>query len=172
MLTKYSQKMRQVAQPTLKINDLCQDPMRDPGEMSTMPKQLRNITPLQRPEQFGDFFHFDIFYGSGTAIGGYRYALWFVYRRSKRIDQYPLKSLASDDLLKALRLFLRDMGGRYPNKIIGDHNFKLIVGQVAVALEGINEDREEKDQSVVTGATAGRKNQNDLPEIKSPSRSL
>ena len=37
---------------------------------------------------------------------------------------------------------------------------------VDAALEGINEDREEKDQSVVTGAPAGRKNQNSLPEIK------
>ena len=58
------------------------------------------------------------------------------------------------------------MGGRYPNKMIGDRNFKLIGVQVAAALEGINEYREEKDQSVVTGAPAGRQNQNGLPEIK------
>ena len=78
-------KIKQVAQPTLKINDLGQYSMRDLGEMATMPKQLRNITPLQRPEQFGDVVHFDIFYGSGTAISGYRYALWFLDRRSKHI---------------------------------------------------------------------------------------
>ena len=91
--------------------------------------------------------------GSGEAIGGYRYALWFVDRLSKHIEKYPLKSLSSDDLLKYLRLFCRDMGGRYPNKMIVDRKFKLIGGQVAATLEGINEDTEEKDQSVVTGAS-------------------
>ena len=114
----------------------------------------------------GCFVHFDIVYGSGTANDGYRCNLWFVDRRSKHIEKYLLKSLASDELLKYLRLFQRDMGGRFPDKMIGERNFKLIGGQVSAALEGINEDREEKHQSVVTGDPAGRKNQNDLPEIK------
>ena len=105
-------------------------------------------------------------YGYGTAIGGYRYDLWFVDRQYKNIEQYPLKSLTSYDILKAPPLFFRDMGGRYPDKMIGDHAFKLIGVQVSAALESINEDREEKDQSVVTGAPTGQKNQNDLPEIK------
>ena len=144
--------MKQVAQPTLKINYLSQDPMQDPGEMATMPKQRRNKTPLQRTDWFGDVVHFDIVYGSGRAIGGYRYALWFLDRRYKHIDKYTLKSLAYDELLKALRIFHRDIGGRYPDKMIGDRDFKLIGGQVAAALEDINEDREEKYQSVVTGA--------------------
>ena len=78
-------KMKQVAQPTLKITDIGQYLMRGPGEMATIPKQYRNTTPLQRPEQFGDVVHFDIFYGSGTDISGYRYAQWFVDRRSKHI---------------------------------------------------------------------------------------
>ena len=68
-----------------KINDIGRDPMRDPSDMATIPKQCRNKTPLQRPEQFGDVVHFDIVYGSGSAIGGYRYSLWFVNRRSKHI---------------------------------------------------------------------------------------
>ena len=104
--------------------------------------------------------------GSGEAIGGYRYALWFVDRRYKHIEQYPLKYLPSNELIKSLRLFRRDMGGRYPNKMIVDRKFKLIGGQVAVALEGINEDIEEKDQSDVTSSSACGKNQSNLPEIK------
>ena len=135
-------KMKQFSQPTLKINDLGRDPMRDTGEMATISKQFRNTTPLQRPERFGDVFHFDIVYGSRTAIGGYRYALWFVDRRSKHIEQYPLKSLAYDELLKYLHIFRRYMVGRYPDKIIGDRDFKIIGVQVAKALEGINEYRE------------------------------
>ena len=67
--------MKQVAQPTLKINNLSQCPMQNPGEIATMKKQCRNKTPLHRPERFGDVVQFDIFYGSGTAIGGYRYTL-------------------------------------------------------------------------------------------------
>ena len=134
MLTKYSQKMKQVTRPTFKINDLGRYPMQDPGEMATMLKQHRYTTPLQQPELFGDVVHFDIVYGSGTAIGGYRYALWFVDRQSKHINQYPLKSLASDDLLEALRLFRRDMGVRYPNDMMGGRDFNLIGGQVSAAL--------------------------------------
>ena len=148
--------MNQVSQPTLKVNDLCQYPMQDPVEIATMPKNCRKTTPLQRPELFGDVFHFDIVYGSGTAIGGYRYSLWFVDRRSNNIEKYPLKYLASNELFKVLLLFRRYMDGRYPDKIIGDHDFKLIGGQVAADLEGINESRKEKDQSVVNGPPEGR----------------
>ena len=140
-VNKVLAKMNQVAQPTLKINDISRDPMQDLSKMATMPKKLRNTTPLQRLEQFEDVFHFDIVYGSRTAIGGYRYALWLLNRCSKRIEQYPLKSLASNELLVSLRLFCRDMGGRYPDKIIGNRNFKLVGVQVAAVLEGINEDR-------------------------------
>ena len=112
--------------------------MRDPSDMATMPEQRRNTTPLQRPDRFGDVVHFDNVYGSGIAIGGYRYALWFVDRRSNNIEQYPLNSLEYDELLKALRIFRRDMGGRYPDKMIGDRDFKLIGGQVAAALDWIS----------------------------------
>ena len=140
--------------------------MQDPGEMSTMPKKRRKTTPLQQPERFGDVVHLDILYSYGTAIGGYRYTLWFVVRRSKYIEQYPLKSLESDELIKSLRLFHRDMGDRYLDKIIGDRDFNRIGGQVAADLEGINEYREEKYQIVVTGAPAGQKNQNGLTDIK------
>ena len=140
--------------------------MQDPGEMATMPKQRRDKMHLQRPDRFGDVVHFDIVYGSGKAIGSYRCALWFVDRCYKNIKQYPLMSLSSDELLKALRKFCRNMGGRYPNNMIGDRDFKIIGGQVPVSLEGINKDREDKDKSVVAGAPIVRKIQNGLPEIK------
>ena len=68
--------------------------------------------------------------------------MWFMDRRSKHIKQYPFKSLASDNILKAICLFRRYMGGRYPNKMIGDRDSKLIGGQIDAALEGINEDIE------------------------------
>ena len=46
-----------------------------------MPKKRRNTKPVPRPAAFGDVFHFDIGYGAGTAIGGIRYALFFVDRK-------------------------------------------------------------------------------------------
>ena len=55
-------------------------------------------------------------------------------RRSKHIDQYTLKSLSYDELLKDLRLFRSEMGGRYLDKMIGDHYFKLIEVKVDAAL--------------------------------------
>ena len=147
------------------MNDLGLDPMRYPGDMATMPKKRRNKTPLQRTDKFGDVVHFGIVYRYWTSIGGYRYTLWFFNRCSKHIEKYPLKYLASEELLKSLSILRRDMRGRYPDKMIGDRNFKLIGGQVVAALEGINEDIEEKYQSVVTGAPADRQNQNGLSEI-------
>ena len=140
--------------------------MRDPVKMATMPLKSCNTTPLQWSERFGDVIKFDIVYGSGTAIGVYCYSMWFVDRQYKHIEQYPLKYMASDELLKALCLFRRDMVGRFSDKIIGDRNFRLIGGQVDAAIEGVNEDRDEKDQSIVTGALSCRQNQNGLPEIK------
>ena len=140
--------------------------MRDPGEMATMQEKRHTTKLLQQPQIFGDVVHFGIVYGSGTYIVGERYALWFVDRRYKHTKKYPLNCLASYDLLKALRLLCRDMGGRYLDKMMGDRDFKVIGGQVATDLQGINEDIEEKDQSVVTHATAGRQNQNSPTESK------
>ena len=43
--------MKQVSQPTLKINDLGQYSMQDPGEMSTIPKQChKNNAPTTARE--------------------------------------------------------------------------------------------------------------------------
>eukprot|EP00957_Ditylum_brightwellii_P176208 13417498-Ditylum_brightwellii.AAC.1 len=73
--------------------------------MATMPKRNRNTTLLQKPTTFGEVVHFDIVYGAGTSIGGYRYTLWLVDRATRYIFEYPLKSLKEDELLKAIHLF-------------------------------------------------------------------
>eukprot|EP00957_Ditylum_brightwellii_P062604 4751607-Ditylum_brightwellii.AAC.1 len=62
--------MNETTQQTLTINDLGRDPIRDPGEMATMPKKNGNTTPISKPSTFGEVAHFDIVYGPGTAIGG------------------------------------------------------------------------------------------------------
>ena len=54
------------------------------------------------------------------------------------------------------------MSGRYPNEMIVDHEFKLTGGQFSAALEVINDDIEDKDKRIVSGASAMRKHQNNL----------
>eukprot|EP00957_Ditylum_brightwellii_P115091 8777630-Ditylum_brightwellii.AAC.1 len=39
--------------------------------MATLHKDVCNTSPLKKPAHFGEGFHFDIVYGTGTAIGGY-----------------------------------------------------------------------------------------------------
>eukprot|EP00957_Ditylum_brightwellii_P011059 838470-Ditylum_brightwellii.AAC.1 len=62
--------MKEVAQPTLQITNTGCDPVRDHGEMATLPKMNCNTSPLPCPCSFGDTFHCDIIYSAGTAIGG------------------------------------------------------------------------------------------------------
>eukprot|EP00957_Ditylum_brightwellii_P029789 2253212-Ditylum_brightwellii.AAC.1 len=77
--------MQTVAQPTLCITDIGKDPVRNPGEMATLPKSDCNTSPIPCPKHFGDIFHYNIVYGAGTAIGGYRYTLWLVDRKTRLI---------------------------------------------------------------------------------------
>eukprot|EP00957_Ditylum_brightwellii_P005127 389544-Ditylum_brightwellii.AAC.2 len=63
--------MKLVAKCTLHINDLGKDPVRDPGEVATLPKSLRNNILVTKPERFGITFHFDSVNGVGTIIGEY-----------------------------------------------------------------------------------------------------
>eukprot|EP00957_Ditylum_brightwellii_P007921 599857-Ditylum_brightwellii.AAC.1 len=104
--------------------------------MATMPKSNRNTNPIAKPSTFGEVFHFDIVYGSGTAIGGYRYALWLVDRAAQFVFQYRLKSLKEEELICTIGLFRRDCGGKLPARMIADCNFKLIGGKLAEFLEG------------------------------------
>eukprot|EP00957_Ditylum_brightwellii_P201565 15326244-Ditylum_brightwellii.AAC.1 len=61
--------MQTVAQPTLCITDTGKDPVRDPGEMATLPKSNRNTSPIPCPKHFGNIFHYNIVYSASTAIG-------------------------------------------------------------------------------------------------------
>eukprot|EP00957_Ditylum_brightwellii_P040256 3046289-Ditylum_brightwellii.AAC.1 len=56
--------MQTVSQPTLHITDTGKDPVRDPGEMATLPKSNRNTSPIPRTKHFGDIFHYNIVYSA------------------------------------------------------------------------------------------------------------
>eukprot|EP00957_Ditylum_brightwellii_P140591 10710722-Ditylum_brightwellii.AAC.1 len=105
--------------------------------MATLPKSDRNTSPIPRPKHFGNIFHYNIVYGTGTAIGGYCYTLWLVDRKTRLILEYPLKSLQEEEILHAVKLFVRDIGGSLSRKMIADHDFKLIGGTIHDYLTGV-----------------------------------
>eukprot|EP00957_Ditylum_brightwellii_P199145 15180369-Ditylum_brightwellii.AAC.1 len=133
--------------------------------MATLPKSDRNTSPFPCPKHFGNIFHYNIVYGAGTAIGGYRYTLWLVDRKNCLILEYLLKSLQEEEIFHAIKLFVCDIGGSLPRKMIANHDFKLIGGTVHDYLAGVHLDSPEGG-SIVTSAPASRQNQNGLAEIK------
>eukprot|EP00957_Ditylum_brightwellii_P120731 9209319-Ditylum_brightwellii.AAC.1 len=146
--------MQTVTQPTLCITNTRKGPVRDPGEMATLPQSDRNTSPIPRPKQFGNIFHYNIVYVAGTAIGGYHYTLWLVDRKTCLILVYPFKSLQEEEILCAVKLFVCDIGGSLPHKMIADRDFKLIGGTIHYYLAGVHLDSSECG-SIVTGAPAG-----------------
>eukprot|EP00957_Ditylum_brightwellii_P166949 12708712-Ditylum_brightwellii.AAC.1 len=122
--------MQTVAQPTLCITDTGKDPVQDPGEMVTLLQSNCNASPIPRPKHFGNIFHYNIVYNTGTAIGGYCCTLWLVDRKTCLILEYPLKSLKEEEILRAVKPFVCDIGGSLPRKMIADCDFKLIGGTI------------------------------------------
>eukprot|EP00957_Ditylum_brightwellii_P062101 4713278-Ditylum_brightwellii.AAC.1 len=127
--------------------------------MATISKSKCNTSPIAKPSNFGDVVHFDIVYGTGTAIRGYRYALWLVDRATQFAFQYPLKTLKEEELLCTMRLFHRDCWGKLPARMLADIDFKLIRCKIAKFLEGTAWQGEiNREQCSVSGAPTGRQN--------------
>eukprot|EP00957_Ditylum_brightwellii_P019299 1455842-Ditylum_brightwellii.AAC.1 len=92
------------------ITDTGHNPIHDHGEMATLPKSNHNTFPLPCPCSFGNAFHCEIFYGTGTAIR------------------------------RAMKLFVCDIGGSPPFRMIANWDFKLIGGMVHKFLTGVHLD--------------------------------
>ena len=157
--------MKTVAQPTLTISNLGRDPVRDPGEMATMPRRPHNTTPIPH-HGFGTIFHYDIGHGCGTAIGGIKYVLAIVSRNGRFLMLYPLTTLAEDDILTALHSFVRDIGGRKPRRMLADRDFKLIGGKVGSYLSSTLNQPDNAGYTHVAGAPAYRQDQNGVVEAR------
>ena len=155
---------KHLAQPNISFPNLERDPVREYGEVATLPKRLRNMTPRDPPALFGDEFHYDIVYGANTAIGGYRCALFLADVKTRNLFEYPLRDITGTSLKHAITTFTKDIGGK-PRHMLADRNFRLIGGKVAAFLE--TEDPEDANtvQTHVAGGPAGCQNQNGLSEI-------
>jgi dUTPase len=103
-------------------------PRLDPGEVATMQSSRRNTTPSQVPPCYSDVWHLDIGYGPTKAIGGIRYTLLAVDKRTRYTLVYGLKNLTTS-LLSAVKQFITDCG--VPPKLLRtDFDHKIMGGAV------------------------------------------
>ena len=152
-------------QPTISFPNLGRDPVRDHGEVATLPKGRWNKKPTIRPSRFGDVFHYDIIYDASTTISGYRYALFLVDVKTCHLFEYPLRDLEGSSLKHAMFTITKDIGGK-PCRMLADRDFRLIDGEVAAFLELDDLSNPDGIQTHVAGVPTGRQNQNVLAEIR------
>jgi len=109
-------------------SQLDREPVIDLGETATIDKNKRNTNPLNLPSNLGDIVHMDVLYGSNTAIGGIKYALFLVDKATRHKFVYPLKS-PKDDILPSLKQFCMDTG-QTPKLMRTDFVHKLTGQQI------------------------------------------
>ena len=112
-------------QQTIQISDLGRDPILSCGETATLPKKNYNTTPIAKPDEFSNIFHWDIVYGNGRTIGGIHYALYMVCCKTRAAFIYPLRNLNKSSITSALKQFILHIG-KWPKEMIADQDFKLI----------------------------------------------
>jgi hypothetical protein len=88
----------------------------------------RNTTPIDPPDKIEKIFNIDIVYGPCTAIGGARFALLAVNKKTRMNFVFPLKNLTTS-LHQAVEKFLLVCGPK-PEIIRTDFDAKLIRGKV------------------------------------------
>ncbi len=112
------------------------NPRIDPGEVASMKSSRRNTTPSNLPNHYSDVWHLDIGFGPCTAIGGIKYTLLAVDKKTRYKLVYGLKNLKSS-LLAAIKSFVVDTGVK-PKLLRTDFDHKLIGGDVASFLQASN----------------------------------
>ena len=117
-----------VANGSVSVSTIDQNPEKCDGEMATLKSSRRN-TQLSNTNnlQPSKVYNMDIAYGPTVAIGGIRYALVLIDRKTKRKFIYRPKNLKSS-IQNALNQFLVDAGAK-PRLIRSDFNQRLIGGQ-------------------------------------------
>ena len=109
------------------------NPKLDPGSTASMRSSKKNKVPNPLPTKVGDVWHMDIGFGPCTSIGGIKYTLLLVDKRSRYKLVYGLKNLKSS-LLQAMKKFLTDCG-TIPSILRTDFDSKLMGGKVGELLE-------------------------------------
>ena len=105
-----------------------QNPELDEGEAATLSSNRRNKNVSENKNLAnGEVYNMDIAYGPTVAIGGIKYALVLIDRKSKRKFIYGLKNLGTS-IQNALNQFLVDANVK-PRLIRTDFDHRLIGGR-------------------------------------------
>jgi hypothetical protein len=117
-----------ISQDTVTISSIEKNPHMNEGETATI-KSRRWNTTLSKTNHLkvGEVYNMDIAYGPTAGIGGVKYALILIDRKSKRKFIYGLKDL-KDSIWTALQQFFLD-AGPVPRLIITDFDHHLIGGK-------------------------------------------
>jgi deoxyuridine 5'-triphosphate nucleotidohydrolase len=120
--------LKRLGQNNFSISKLPRNPVLDPGETATKSAAPRNTTPSETPEQMRKIWHIDIGFGPCNAIGGIKYTLLAVNKKTRTNLVFGLKNLTTS-LLHAMQEFLLTCGPT-PEIIRTDFDAKLIRGEV------------------------------------------
>jgi deoxyuridine 5'-triphosphate nucleotidohydrolase len=117
-----------ISQDTVTLSSIDKNPHLNEGETATIRSRRRNTTPSRTEHlKVGEVYNMDIAYGPTVGIGGVKYALILIDRKSKRKFIYGLKDL-KNSIRSALQQFLLD-AGPVPRLIRTDFDHRLIGGQ-------------------------------------------
>ena len=94
------------------------------GSFATIPKAKRGKSLDRTDYRYLDAVHMDIAFGDCVSVGGFRYALILVDRATRYNWAFGLKTLSSDCILSALRLF-RAAAGSLARCFYSDCDMKL-----------------------------------------------
>ena len=84
-MAKILKKMNIVTANTVSVPDIGTSEKLDPGKAATLPKRRRNKKSNTKPTKIGHTIHYDIGHGTGTSIGGVKYVLVLVDKRSHHL---------------------------------------------------------------------------------------
>ena len=96
MLLKY---FEIVAKDTVSIEKPEKSEIPIDGEVPTLRSSKRNKVPSKLPKNFSDVWHMDIVYGPCTAIGGIKYALLLIDKKTWKCYIYGLKNIKTSFLI-------------------------------------------------------------------------
>ena len=112
-----------------RISTMDRESIVDLGEISTIDAPRRNTKVTTLPQTLGDVIHMDIIFGSNTAIGGTKYALFLVDKATRNKFIYPLTSVKHANIISALQQFQKDIG-MAPKILRTDFDYKLMGKEV------------------------------------------
>ena len=122
LLMKYFDR---VAKDTTTLDSTKKSEVLVDGEIATIRSKNRNKNKSPLPKNFSDVWHMDIVYGPCTAIGGIKYALLLIDKKTRKCYIYGLTNMKGS-IKEALQKFVTDV--QIPPKLIRTDFDKRLMG--------------------------------------------